>query len=159
MELYLLRHAHAGDPAKWTGDDGDRPISPKGRGQAERLGRLLAAIEFKPDAILTSPLVRAEQTARIVADALGRKVRVDDRLAAGFDLVRLRALVDEAGDAERIVVVGHDPDFTELLADLTGAPSITLRKGTLARVDVDGAIESGAGILRWLVPPDLLQAG
>jgi len=46
MELYLLRHAHAGDPAKWSGDDGDRPISAKGRGQAERLGRLLAAIEF-----------------------------------------------------------------------------------------------------------------
>jgi phosphohistidine phosphatase len=157
MELYLLRHAHAGDPAKWTGDDGDRPISAKGRGQAERLGRLLAAIEFEPDAILTSPKVRAEQTARIVADALGRKVATSERLTSGFDLDALRLLVDEAGAPERLMVVGHDPDFSELVADLCATAAVTLRKGALARVDIDGPIEPGAGELRWLVPPDLLQ--
>lgn len=159
MELYLLRHAHAGDPAKWSGDDGDRPISAKGRGQAERLGRLLAAIEFEPDAILTSPKVRAEQTARIVADALGRKVATSERLTSGFDLDALRLLVDEAGAPERLLVVGHDPDFSDLLADLCATAAITLRKGALARVDIDGPIEPGAGELRWLVPPDLLQRG
>lgn len=159
MELYLLRHAHAGDPAKWSGDDGDRPISAKGRGQAERLGRLLAAIEFEPDAILTSPKVRAEQTARIVADALGQKVATSERLTSGFDLDALRLLVDEIGAPERLLVVGHDPDFSELVADLCATAAVTLRKGALARVDIDGSIEPGAGQLRWLVPPDLLQRG
>ena len=157
MELYLLRHAHAGDPAKWSGDDGDRPISAKGRGQAERLGRLLAAIEFEPDAILTSPKVRAEQTARIVADALGQKVATSERLTSGFDLDALRLLVDEAGAPERLLVVGHDPDFSELLSELVGAP-IQLRKGAIARVDVRQPVEPGDGALRWLVPPDVLSA-
>ena len=159
MELYLLRHAHAGDPAKWTGNDDERPLSAKGRGQAERLGRLLAAVEFEPDAILTSPKVRAEQTARIVGDAIGRRVGTSDRLASGFDLDALRLLVEEAGSPERLVVVGHDPDFSELAADLCGTAAVTLRKGALARIDVDGAFEPGSGELRWLVPPDLLGRG
>ncbi len=156
MELYLLRHAHAGDPANWDGDDADRPLSAKGRGQAERLARFLAGIDFEPDEILSSPKVRAEQTARIVAEILGRKVALADRLGTGFDLDALRALVDETGSPERLLLVGHDPDFSELLADLTGSAAVTLRKGALARVDIDGQAEPGSGQLRWLVPPDLL---
>ena len=159
MELYLLRHAHAGDPAKWDGDDADRPLSAKGRGQAERLGRFLAGIEFEPDAIVSSPKLRAEQTARIVADALGRKVVSSERLASGFEVDGLRLLVEETGSPERLMVVGHDPDFSELVADLCGTGAVTLRKGALARVDVDldEGLGTGSGQLRWLIPPDLLQ--
>ncbi len=137
-------------------DDAERPLSAKGRGQAERLGRFLAGIDFEPDEILSSPKVRAEQTARIVADTLGRKVTLSDRLAAGFDLDALRALVEETGSPERLLLIGHDPDFSELVADLTGTGAVTLRKGALARVDVDGPAAPGSGELRWLVPPDLL---
>ncbi len=159
MELYLLRHAHAGDPAKWDGDDADRPLSARGRGQAERLGRFLAGIEFEPEVVVTSPKLRAEQTARIVADALGRTVATSERLTSGFDLDALGMLVRETGSPDRLLLVGHDPDFSELLADLCGTSAVTLRKGALARVDVD--LEEGAGTgsgqLRWLVPPDLLQ--
>ena len=86
VDLHLLRHAHAGDPLKWHGSDDDRPLSSKGRGQAERLGALLAAVGFTTDAIVTSPKVRARQTAEIVADRLGLQPTTDDRLADSLSL-------------------------------------------------------------------------
>ena len=85
IELYFLRHADAGDPMAWTGDDAERPLSDKGRKQADRLGRFLAGLGFAPDAIITSPKVRAAQTAEIVAEHLDVTVAVDDRLAGGLD--------------------------------------------------------------------------
>ena len=83
--LYLLRHAHAGDPAKWRGDDADRPLIERGRGQAERVGRLLRGAEEAPDLVITSPKVRAAETAEIVAKALKVPVVVDQRLAGPLD--------------------------------------------------------------------------
>ncbi len=157
IRLHLLRHAHAGDPAKWDRPDDIRPLSARGIRQAERLAGLLVSGGFVTDAIVTSPLVRAEQTARIVAEALGMKARVDDRLAPGFDLGALAALHDDLGRPGSLVVVGHDPDLSELLGDLTGAP-LVMRKGALARIDVAPPIEPGAGSLRWLIPPDALAA-
>lgn len=155
-ELLLLRHAHAGDSTTWQGDDDLRPLTEKGRRQAERLGRLLAAAGFTPDAVLASPLVRARETAEIVADDLGLSVRRDARLGEPLDLAVLERILDDAGDPRRPLLVGHDPDFSELVSELVGAP-IPMRKGTLARVDVERPLEPGAGVLRWLVPPDLLR--
>lgn len=157
MELYLLRHAHAGDPAKWTGDDARRPLTAKGRGQAERLGRLLAGLGLRPDAIVSSPLARADETAAIVADALGVTVATDDRLAPGFDGLALDGLIHDLGRPVRLVVVGHDPDLSELLAELVGTRAASLRKGALARVDLEPDDPEGTAVLRWLVPPDLLE--
>jgi len=159
MELYLLRHAHAGDPAKWHAGDADRPLSRRGRGQAERLGRFLARSGFRPDAIISSPKRRASETAEIVAEALGVSWRTDDRLASGFDLWDLERLVREAANPARLMIVGHDPDFSALLAELTGAPAMPMPKGALARVDIDGPPGAGTAVLRWLVPPELLEAG
>jgi phosphohistidine phosphatase len=159
IEVYLLRHADAGDPESWTRPDTERPLSAKGRRQAERLGRHLASIQFTPDAILTSPKVRAAETARIVAEALGRDVTEDDRLAEAVDIAGVDAMIRGAGNQRRVVLVGHDPDFSELLSTLVGAPSLSLRKGALARVDLDPPIQPGGGVLRWLLPPDLLPSG
>jgi phosphohistidine phosphatase len=159
IELYLLRHSDAGDPEAWTRPDAERPLSGKGRRQAERLGRHLAAVEFAPDAILTSPKVRAAETAGLVAEALGRPVEEDERLAGPLGIDALEAILTDAGSARRIVLVGHDPDFSELLTDLVGAPGLSMRKGALARVDVDVPIEPGGGVLRWLLPPDLVPSG
>jgi len=159
VELYLLRHADAGDPEAWTRPDAERPLSGKGRRQAERLGRHLAAIEFAPDVILTSPKVRAAETARIAAEALGRAVAEDDRLGGPLDIPDLEDIIRDAGSGRRVVLVGHDPDFSELLSTLVGAAALTLRKGALARVDIEPPIQPGAGVLRWLLPPDLLPSG
>jgi phosphohistidine phosphatase len=159
IELHFLRHADAGDPMAWTGDDAERPLSDKGRKQADRLGRFLAGVGFAPDAIITSPKVRAAQTAEIVAKHLDATVAVDDRLAGSLDLGTLDGLLADAGDPARPVVVGHDPDFSDLLAELCGASSLLMRKGALARVDIERPLRPGSGTLRWLVPPDLLKPG
>ena len=156
-ELYLLRHAHAGDPAAWDGPDEKRPLSDKGEKQAERLGRFLASVGFAPDVILTSPKVRAARTAEIVAEHLGLKVGFDDRLAGSFGPGELDALLRDAGDPVRPVIVGHDPDFSELVATLCDTSRAPMRKGAFARIDVERPIQPGGGTLRWLVPPDLLK--
>jgi phosphohistidine phosphatase len=156
-ELYLLRHAHAGDPEGWTGDDAARPLSPKGERQADRLGAFLAGVGFRPDAIVSSPKVRARQTAEIVAGRLDVEVRLDDRLGGGFDAATVDGILSDLGGAARTVLVGHDPDFSDLLAWLVRAEGLTMKKGALARVDVRGPVASGQGTLRWLVPPDLLE--
>lgn len=156
-ELYLLRHAHAHDPSTWDGPDERRPLSDKGEKQAERLGRLLAEVGFKPDAIITSPKVRAAQTAEIVGQRLGLPVVVDDRLADGVGLATVEEILRGAGDPARPVLVGHDPDFSqlvEILCDISRAP---MKKGALARIDAQRPLAPGGGTLCWLVPPDLLK--
>jgi phosphohistidine phosphatase len=156
MELYLLRHADAGDPGAWAGTDEQRPLSRKGVRQAERLGRFLADVGFGLDTVITSPKVRAVETARLVADAIGAQVAEDVRLAGEVTTGVLADLLRDAGEPRRAMIVGHDPDFSEVLAALCDA-QVPMKKGALARIDVDGRIEAGAGVLRWLVPPDLLR--
>ena len=142
---------------RWTGDDWDRPLSDKGRRQAERLGRLLAAHDEAPDLFITSPRVRAAQTAEIVAGALGAGVVVDPRLAGMLDSGVLSDILAANADAERPCLVGHDPDFSELLGELLGTPPVPMRKGAIARIDLGSrSVVPGRAILRYLVPPELL---
>jgi phosphohistidine phosphatase len=156
IALHLLRHAHAGD-SHWTGDDAARPLSDKGRHQAERLARLLATLDEAPDLFITSPRVRAAQTADIVAKALGTPVILDERVAGPLDTDTVDAILLAAGPAQRPCLVGHDPDFSELLGELLGVPAIPMRKGAIARIDLPGrSVAAGGGILRYLVPPEIL---
>jgi phosphohistidine phosphatase SixA len=155
LEIYLLRHAHAGNAAAWDGPDSERPLSAKGRRQAQQLGQFLADRAFSPDAILTSPKVRARQTAELVADALGVGITADDRLGGPLDLDVLAALLDGAGGTS-IMLVGHDPDFSDLATTLTGAGYLPLKKGALCRIDTALPLQHGSGILRSLLPPDLV---
>jgi phosphohistidine phosphatase len=156
VELYLLRHADAGDPMSWAGDDAERPLSEQGRGQAKRLGNLLAGIKLRPDVILTSPKLRAADTAEIVGKAVSVKPKKDDRLGSSVELGDLASLLAGNREARRVVLVGHDPDFSTLASALTGA-KIELKKGAMARIDLgDGGPKAGGGALRWLVPPSVL---
>ncbi len=155
FSLYLLRHAHAGNSATWTGDDAERPLSTRGKDQAKRLGKLLAERGVVPDTIVSSPKVRARQTANIVGDALGVGVANDDRLAEAFDLDALASIMVGVGGTS-LMLVGHDPDFSDVLATLVGAAELPMRKGALARIDVLLPLGPGSGILRYLLPPELL---
>lgn len=159
IALHLLRHAHAGDPAKWDGDDDARPLSEKGRRQAKDLGGLLAVIDEPPDLFITSPKVRAVQTAEIVAKAMRNRVKVveDERLGGLLEPETINAILEAAGPAYRPCLVGHDPDFSELLGGLIGTGTIPMRKGALARIDFPGDdVAVGQGTLRYLLPPELV---
>jgi len=153
--LYLLRHAHAGDPGGWRGDDDLRPLSEKGRRQATRLGATLAGWSEAPDLFITSPRVRARETAELVAQALRAEVVEDRRLAEVLD-AEVAAAIAAGHDAARPCLVGHDPDFSSLLGELLGLGEVPMRKGALARVDFEGGIRAGRGTIRLLLPPEPL---
>jgi phosphohistidine phosphatase len=130
--IYLLRH---GDAEAGSGDDAARRLTDKGERQAEAAGRALAALGIEIDACLSSPKVRALDTARVAAGRLGCKVEVEDALAGGdFD-----PLAVAAGRGE-VLLVGHEPDFSNAVAALTGGV-VRLRKGGLAAVD-DGSLQT-----------------
>ncbi len=82
-------------------------------------------------------------------------VRRDARLASGFGKHELWALLDELGAREPLLV-GHEPDLSSLLSYLVDAPRLPMRKGTLATVDLETRLGDGEGVLRWLLPPELL---
>ncbi len=154
--LYLLRHAHAGDPEAWSGPDELRPLSERGKRQVKRLARFLAEGPVRPDAIVTSPKVRAEQTARTVAKALDIPVRLDQRLAGGFGMRSLAELLGSL-EARQPMLVGHDPDFSALLANLAGSRGVEMRKGALAAIDLAWPLARGSGALRFLLSPELFD--
>jgi len=112
VRVILVRHAKA---APGQPDEG-RALTEHGREAARLLGELLA--ERHPDAVVSSPLVRARETAQAIAEAAGLEVHVDERLAPGADADDLRATV--AGRGETVVTVGHQPDCSEITFALTG---------------------------------------
>ena len=116
MRIYLVRHAEAasGEP------DHGRRLTAGGREQARRVGERLATAEPRPDAVLHSPLVRARETAELIAAPLGIQSKPDKRLAPGATADDVRAAI--AGRGEAVVVVGHQPDCSEVAAALTGGP-------------------------------------
>lgn len=153
-QLYLLRHADAGDSEAWSGPDEERPLTRKGRQQATGMGAFLNGIGFRPSAIVTSPKVRAAETAEIVGRRLRRKPVVDERLGEGVGLgVLEQVLVHASG--RRPMLVGHDPDFSALITLLCGAARVPMKKGALARIDTARPVRPGSGTLRWLLPPSL----
>ncbi len=124
--IYLLRH---GDAENGDGDDAARRLTAKGERQAGDAGGALAALGAPIDACLASPKVRAAETARIAAQHLGLEVELSEALRGGpFDAQGLAA---GRGD---VLLVGHEPDFSDELARLTGARA-KLKKGGLAIVD------------------------
>ena len=112
MRLFLVRHAEAapGDP------DELRPLTKAGREAARELGTTLA--EEEPQAVVSSPLLRARETAGAIADAAGLEPETDDRLAPGATADDLRSAV--AGRGDTVVAVGHQPDCSEIVFALTG---------------------------------------
>jgi phosphohistidine phosphatase SixA len=130
VQLYLVRHADAapGQP------DELRRLSNEGRAEARKLGERLAADGVHPDAVLTSPLLRARETGAEVARLTGVDVRVDDRLAPGATAEDVRGAI--AGWGERVVVIGHQPDCSRIAAALTGGDEPTFPPAGMIVIDL-----------------------
>jgi phosphohistidine phosphatase len=137
--IYLLRHGDAEDGA---GDDSARRLTEKGERQSVAAGRAMAALGIEVDACLTSPKMRAAETARLACAPLSIEPEEEPELAgSGYDAPALAA---GRGD---VLLVGHNPDFAEEVGRLTGA-NVRFRKGGLAIVD-------GSRLLAMLRPKDL----
>ncbi len=116
------------------------------------MAQLLDQLGVEPF-ILTSPLPRASQTAEIAAEVLRVELREEERLEPGFNATELKKLLRQFSE-ESLMVVGHEPDFSGTIRELTGG-RIKLAKGGVAFVDLDTSIMSGE--LRWLLPPKIAR--
>ena len=155
MNLYFLRHGLAGERSEWQGDDTKRPLTDEGKEKMKRAAITLAALDLGLDVIITSPLVRAKQTAEIVARKLNCPLVEDKRLEPGFNDEQLEKILLDHPDANAVMFVGHEPDFSETISALIGGGNIVCKKGGLALVELPTA-HSKRGELVWLVPPKVL---
>jgi phosphohistidine phosphatase len=123
--IWFLRHGDAED----TEPDFDRRLTPKGERQARDAGAALAVLGVEIEVCLTSPKLRARETANLACEALGVEVTVEDRLTGGRFDPR-----DVAAGLDAVLLVGHEPDFSDAIAQLTGG-RVDMKKGGLAAVD------------------------
>lgn len=152
MKLYLLRHGRADWP-NWSRSDDERPLTKEGKREVARVARLLTRLEVKP-VILTSPLPRAYQTAETVGRYLKVKVRTEPELRPGFDARKLRRIM-KALPGKSLMIVGHEPDFTRTILQLTGGNTKMSKAGVaLIELDEPGVMK---GELRWLIPPKIAR--
>ncbi len=148
IRVCFLRHGEADWP-DWDKPDDERPLTKSGRKGIKRVAKFLERFNFLPDAILTSPLPRAQQTAEIIAKRLDVDVRVEPALAHGFNMKRLRNLIEKV-DAQCVMLVGHEPEFSRVIKELTGG-DVKLAKAGVALLPVNGDCRTGK--LLWLFPP------
>jgi len=159
MRCYFLRHGLAGDREDWHDDDSLRPLTREGIKKMEREARTIAQLDLKLDAIVSSPLVRARQTAEIVAKKLKIRDRLteDANLGLDFDLEHLAEVVGVHAGAGAIMLVGHDPSMSTTIGKLIGSASLEMKKGSLACVEILEGSPLG-GQLIFLLPPTVLAA-
>lgn len=157
MRCYFLRHGLAVDASEWSGADFDRPLTGDGRERMTRAAKTIAALRLKLDVIVTSPLVRAKQTATIVAKRLKLEDRLlaDARLGGGFGVGALAEVLAEHRAAEAVMLVGHEPDMSRTVGELVGGATIDFKPGSLACVNVPEPA-SLEGELLWLIPAKVL---
>lgn len=161
MIVYFLRHANAGQSKASRRQDEKRPLDEEGIEQSRYVGRVLAAMEVQVDAIISSPLTRATQTASLVANELGHEAKLELSAAlrpeADYDAF-LELLAENAG-RDSIMVVGHNPTISGFLSLLitqgVNRDAVDLKKGAVAKAEVTSRKPA---VLRWSITPAVVRA-
>ncbi|HEY1262268.1 MAG TPA: phosphoglycerate mutase family protein [Terriglobales bacterium] len=158
MIIYFLRHASAGSRVVNPRKDEKRGLDKEGIEQCGIVGRALAALAVQVDAIISSPLKRATQTASLVANEMGHegKLQIEDALRPQTSSADFRKMLDKYGRQEAILVVGHNPNLSEFLGHVIadgGVAGIDLKKGAVAKVELNRS----SGVLQWCLTPKLLR--
>ncbi len=159
MQLLIIRHAIAVPRGTPGVPDEDRPLTPEGEQKFREAAEGLAKLVDRPDALLTSPWLRARQTAAIAAAAWGRLEPKETASLASGSFEEQAAVLDRYPDGATVAVVGHEPWVSELLARLLGTrhdARLEFKKGGAALVQVPGRL-AGGGSLVWYLPPKVLR--
>jgi phosphohistidine phosphatase len=159
MILYLMRHANAGIPRGNPVLDAKRSLIKEGKEQCVLMARLLSALKIQVDVIVSSPLKRALQTAQFVGTELGYdgKVEISSALGVEGDFAAFQKLVVKYAGHEGVLMVGHNPNLFQFLGRLitgNGGAAIRMRKGSVARIDVD----RHPPLLQWLIDPRMARS-
>jgi phosphohistidine phosphatase len=159
--VYFLRHASAGQKRATRALDEKRPLDKEGIEQCRYMGRALAALDAQVDAVISSPLKRATQTAALVGNEIGHegKLKLDPALRPEGDFESFRELLESHRQEEAILVVGHNPSLSHFLSLLVSGGSnrtaVNLRKGAIARVEINVRRPT---ILSWCLTPKVVRA-
>jgi phosphohistidine phosphatase len=160
-ELYFVRHGLAEERGDAWPDDTKRPLTEEGMARLRKAVRGLSRIGVAIDVVLTSPLVRARQTAEIVAGGLDPRPSIVnvDSLAPTGSYAAVLADLEKHSRKSRLALVGHEPMMGELAARLVGSRHpIEFKKGGVCRIDVENLPPAGPADLRWMLTPKILRA-
>lgn len=158
--MYLVRHAVAAERGDEWPDDAKRPLTERGIARFRECVKGLGPLDVAIDEIFTSPLIRAKQTADLLAAGVTGKpaVKLLDALAPGHTSAQVMAQLAKSAKRRRIALVGHEPDFGELAAHLLGAQrAVPFKKGGVCRIDVESLTSRRAGSLIWFATPRMLR--
>ncbi len=159
MQLLIIRHATAVPRGTPGIPDEDRPLTPEGELKFREAAKGLARLVDRPSALLTSPWLRAKQTAALAAAAWGRIEPQETAALAGGSFDEQAAVLDRYPEDSTVAVVGHEPYVSELLARLVGSRSedrLAFKKGGVALVELPGRL-AGGGELVFFLPPKVLR--
>lgn len=160
MIVFFVRHASAGTPRDNPKLDEKRPLDKQGIQDCAYIGRVLASLNVRVDLIISSPLKRAIQTASLVGNEIGydAKIVLTPALRPEATYSAFLQMLEERRSEEAVMVVGHEPNFSDFLGGLISEPeapaSINLKKGAVARVDMNHR----RGELRWILTPKVVRA-
>jgi phosphohistidine phosphatase len=154
MEIYLLRHGIAEDRRN-SGTDAERPLTAEGKEKLRRVLDRARSAGVEPSLMLSSPLVRAVQTAELAAEVLGYKGKIvrTDALLSEATPEALWAEVRSRRGEEAVLLAGHEPHLSTSVAYLLGTPTLTveMKKGALVRIDVERLSGEPRGMLKWML--------
>jgi phosphohistidine phosphatase len=160
-QLFIIRHAVAEERGDAWPDDAKRPLSEDGAARMRKAARGLDRLGVTLDVVVTSPLVRAKQTADIVAAAMNPRPPIVsiEALSPDGTFQDIIADLEKQSKRSRIAIVGHEPGIGEFAARLIGSRhSIEFKKGAICRIDVDALPPSGPGDLRWMLTTKILRS-
>ena len=159
MDLYLLRHGVAEEPARFRGDDSERPLTTEGAEMMRLQAHAMRLIIQEPIIILASPYARAKQTAAIVANAIPWAQLLEIKeLSMGGSANRIIEEVSRRAPAPQVMLVGHEPELIELVCRLTGikTESVQIKRGALLCLRILTFEPRPRAVLRWQLPPNLI---
>lgn len=160
MNLYILRHASAGQRKSNPAVDFKRPLDKEGKRQCIQLGRVLNAMDIQFDAVVSSPLKRALQTAALVGTESGyeKKIQLSQALTPDGTWKDFQGLVDSLAVHDDVLLVGHNPNLPDFLNRLLSPHAsgilLRLRKSAIAALD----FQRGGARLQWLIDPRVVRA-